>query len=107
VNEAVAPKTNKKVDIRCHFSGNTPQYFVSYIEPVSHNCQLNIFTFSCSTPIIKVFVYIPQSRSATSNSLISALMYCGRAISDQNSDIHEAGNAACSGTVLFRLYMGE
>ena len=34
-------------------------------------------------------------------------MYCGRAISDQNSDIHEAGNSACSGTVLFRLYFGE
>ena len=34
-------------------------------------------------------------------------MYCGRAISEQNSDIHEAGNSACSGTVLFRLYFGE
>jgi hypothetical protein len=98
------------------------------LNPFIHSSHLKSFTFNCCIPIIadqdttpyyvpsyshkcagalefgviKVFVHIPQSRSATSNSLISALMYCRCTISDQNSDIHEAGNSTCSGTVLLR-----
>jgi len=98
------------------------------LNPINPNSHLKIFTYNCSTPnnhrsrhdayyvpsychkwagalefgVFKVFVHIPQSLPATSNFLISALMYCGRAISDQNSD-----SSACSGTVLFRLYIGE